>query len=87
MSLSKVIEAINKNLVEAKTVQIDPAYLTVGDSIQICKYINLQLEYTTQPDTKKGFHKALVALDKKGFRIPAKACPAIAKTFPEIVSR
>ena len=87
MSLSKVIKAINKNLVEAKTVQIDPAYLTVGDSIQICKYINLELEYATQPDTKKGFHKALVALDKKGFRIPAQACPSISKNFPEIVSK
>jgi len=87
MSLSKVIAAINKNLVEAKTVQIDPAYLTVGDSIQICKYINLQLEYANQPDTKNTFHKALISLNKKGFKIPSKACPVIAKNFPEIVSR
>jgi len=29
----------------------------------------------------------LISLNKKGFKIPSKACPVIAKNFPEIVSR
>lgn len=87
MSLNKVIDALNKTLAEAKTVQIEPNHLTVGNSIQICKYINLELEYATLPDTKKILHNALIALKKKGFKIPAKACPAIAKNFPEVVSK
>lgn len=87
MSLNKVIDAVNKTLAEAKTVQIESNNLTVGNSIQICKYIDLELEYSTLPDTKKILHNALIALKKKGFRIPAQACPSISKNFPEIVSK